>query len=81
MNRDEAIKLVETTKGISPFTRAFVFWLYRNGYYIKSPKEIERETKGLLYAILKNAPKEWEDKRIAIPEPKDEWDDYQTSGD
>lgn len=55
MTQDEVIKLVETTKGISPFTRAFVFWLYRNGYVIISPKEIER----MLLSVLKKPDKNY----------------------
>ena len=47
MTQDEALKLIINTKSISPFTRNFIFWLYKNDYLIISPEE-KKEIDGAL---------------------------------
>ena len=42
MTKQEAIDLIVGTKTISPFTRSFIFWAYKNGYCILSPDEVKK---------------------------------------
>ena len=39
MTEEEALELIVETKAISPFTRSFVYWLYKNDYVVVSPEE------------------------------------------
>ena len=43
MNETEVLEWIVKTKEISPLTRNFIIWLYKNGYEIKKQEENEND--------------------------------------
>ena len=42
VTKDEALELLVSTKSAPALSRSFIAWLYKNGYEILTPDEVEK---------------------------------------